>query len=202
MIKLNNLDKWQFLGDGEVMHFAKDEPRTVRVDFNAPQGAMLTLKEVGVEDSAGFDVRLSGRDVLEFSVNGKFDVYTDNGLWFYTADSSDWSVENVDHASLTRVVERRVRNVEMEHMMYLAQLNIERRMAAQFKELEQQYERDTRKREAAAAKRAESERAAKPSASGGAKASGKAREVVGNVPSLATADASDDGGGDSKPKSK
>lgn len=200
MIKLNNLDKWQYLGQGEVAHFAKDEPRTVRVDFNAPQACILMISPA--DDEHSIDVALSGRDVLEFSVNGRFDISASEGLWFYTADSTDWSVENVDHASFTRVVERRTRNVEMEHMMYLAQLNIERRMAAQFAELEKQYERDNKRREAAANKRAESERAAKPSASDGGKSRPKERTNVRDVPPLEPADASNDGGGDGKPRTK
>lgn len=200
MIKLNDLKKWQYLGEGEVAHFAKDDPRTVRVDFNAPGGAILSIREKDAEQ--GFDVALKGRDVLEFSVDGAFDVSVDDGVWFYTADSTDWTVEKVKHESFTRIVERRTRNPEMEHMIYMASLNMERRLAQQADELQRQFERRLARRDAQERERATRERAASEGTGNGGDNRTTKRKDIADAPSLEPADASDDGRSGSKAKPK
>lgn len=131
-INLMTLAKWKTLEEGEVVRFHRENPRTVRIDVNAPLAVVVTITELGGEDddSPIFPVYVLGRDRLEFEVNGAFELAVEGGgIQFYTVDGADWSVEKTDHATFTRVVERRVRNPEVDYMMYMMNVNLEKRLA-------------------------------------------------------------------------
>lgn len=137
--QLMTLSKWKWLTEGELARFTKTEPRTVRIDVNSPDKVRLFIR---YEDGPIFLALVEGRDRVEFSVDGAFDLYIEGGeCAFYTVDGADWSVEKVDHKSFTRIMERRVRNPEIEKMMYLTQLNVERRLAQQEADFERRLER-------------------------------------------------------------
>lgn len=150
-IQLMDLRKWFHLDQGEVAEFHKENARTVRIDINTPVSTLLYIKQKGDKEEQFLAV-VYGRDRIEFSVDGPFDLWSDTGeLWFYTVDGADFTVSVVDHASFTRIVERRVRNPELEFMMHTMYQNMERRLAATADELKEQYERRERQRSAAAA---------------------------------------------------
>lgn len=127
MQKLWNLDKWATVAVGEVITFTSDHVRTVRLEVNA-QGTAELYVELPEQDDAIFLALVTGRDVIEWSQDGPFNLIVDGApVRIYTADGQDWSVDPVDDATFTKVVERRARNVELETMMFTAMQNIERR---------------------------------------------------------------------------
>lgn len=138
MQRMFNLSKWRVVSEGELIRYERDHPRTVRFEVNAPNLVRLDLIEDGREPV--FLARVIGRDVIEFSADGSFDITVDGGeCFFYTVEGDDWSVEPVDDRTFTRIVERRSRNPELEHMMYMQQINMERRLEAQAAELERRF---------------------------------------------------------------
>lgn len=136
-----DLGKWKCLQDGEFASFEGDRPRTVRIELNAPDPARVYINELKTDDPPILLCRVMGRDTVSFSVNGPFEIQVDAEVWFYTADGMQVAVEKIDHESFTRIVERRVRNPELELMMYTARINMERRLEAQAAAFEQRLER-------------------------------------------------------------
>lgn len=135
MQRMFNLDKWRVVAEGEMISFSGDRPRTVRLEVNCEDRTKFYVEEHGFEPA--FLAVVEGRDALEFSANGPFDLLVMGGTAaVYTADGDDWSVSEVDGETFTRIVERKVRNPELELMMYQAQQNAEARFAAQSEELE------------------------------------------------------------------
>lgn len=145
-IQMMDLRKWQPLAEGEVARFHKENARTVRIDVNTTHPVLLYVAQK--DEDAEFLCKVDGRDRVEFSVDGPFDLTADGGeVRFYTVDGADFTMEKVDHDSFTRIVQRRERNPEMERMMYLMHQNTEKRIATTIHELEASYERRERRRE-------------------------------------------------------
>lgn len=138
--QMMNLSKWKWLTEGELARFTGIKPRAVRLDVNAPDKIKMFIRYDDGEPV--FLALVEGRDRIEFGVDGAFDLYIEGGeCAFYTVDGSDWSVEKVDHRSFTRIMERRVRNPELEKLMHLQQVNLERRLAQQERDFEKRLER-------------------------------------------------------------
>lgn len=134
MQRILNMNAWRMLGDGEALAFTGENPRQVRLEVNAPDVARLY---VGIGNESMFLARVSGRDVIEFSVDTKFDLIVMGGeCAVYTADGQEWAVKSVDNQTFTRIVERRQRNPELELMMLQATRNMEKRAALQMEEME------------------------------------------------------------------
>lgn len=139
MQRLFNLSKWRVVTEGELIRYEREHPRTVRFEVNSPELVRLDLIEDGREPT--FLARIQGRDIIEFSADGSFEITVSGGeCYFYTVEGDDWSVEPVDDRTFTKIVERRQRNPEMEYMMQVQQLNMEKRLAAQAAELERRFE--------------------------------------------------------------
>lgn len=143
MQRFYNLDKWQKIGEGEVITFTDTRPRTVRVEVNAPDDTGIFIFEGDSKDGQ-FLARVCGRDVLEFSPNDKFALVADGECYIYTADGQNWAMAPVDDMSFTRIVERKQRNPELERMMYEMQYNLEKRLAKQAEDFELKLARDRR----------------------------------------------------------
>lgn len=140
MQRMFNLSKWRVVTEGEMIRFESSHPRTVRLEVNSPDRAKLLLHEE--ERDPCFLAVVNGRDAIEFSADGTFEItVTGSDVYFYTAEGDDWSVEPVDGRTFTRIVERRSRNPEMELMMHMAMTNMERRLDQQAAELERRFER-------------------------------------------------------------
>ena len=103
--------------------------RSVRVRVNAPEPMALYLKQDDIEEEI-FLAYVIGLDEIQFEVLGSYSLIARGGdVWFDTLDGSDQSVEPVEPASFTQIVERRVRNPEMELMERKMAENIERRLS-------------------------------------------------------------------------
>lgn len=80
---------------------------------------------------------VKGRDRLEFSVDGEFDLMVEGGACnIYTVDSADVATRVIDPIIFTRVANRRVRNPELEWMMYQQRRNQEALMGSMAREMD------------------------------------------------------------------
>lgn len=166
MQKLYELSKWSRVEAGEVITFPGENVRRVRLEVSAPLRTILTLASAGKT----VETVVFGREVIELTAEGPLEVTSMEGLFWYSADGKDWSVAPVDDTTFTQIVERRIRNPEMEYMMYLQQVNMEKRLAAQAADYERLLKASTDRRDAeherrrvaeeARVKRAEDARAA------------------------------------------
>lgn len=121
-----NVEKWFKVEADGIARFDKPEPRRVRIDVLAPEKTPVwyidgngELTPLGVVD---------GRDVLEFRAYGPFEITADKDVWFYTIDGENLAFSIPDAVKLTKIMERRQRNPELERMMFLANQNTERRL--------------------------------------------------------------------------
>ena len=139
MQRLFNVDKWVHLEGGKAVHFENPQSRRVRLDINAPSKVQLTYA-----DTEGLLIHLAtveGRDTLEFASGGEFSIISDGDCWLYTVDGEDFSFSIPDAVVLTKLVERRARNPELELMQHMMNRNIQARMDQQREELEQLWNR-------------------------------------------------------------
>lgn len=161
MQKLGNIDKWESLQPGSALAFGNVHPRTVRLEVNSLDPAGLYYVDGNGEVT--FIGRVLGRDVVEFKTVGEFSLQVEGGeVWFYTLDSEEFAFEKPDAVSLTRLVERRQRNPDIERIEYLMRANMEAIVENQRVEMERILDQRD------AARRAEAAKPAAASASVGA----------------------------------
>lgn len=133
-IKLNNLDKWLHVTEGEVVTLgggSPDHSRLVRVNVNAPFETRLYL---GV-DKPAFLAVVTGLETVEFNVVGEVDIHGDGPFSMYTAEFEQLAVEIPDAETFTKIMERRHRNPELEYIMHKTMMNMETRFAQRERDL-------------------------------------------------------------------
>ena len=186
MQRIQNVKDWFRVEDGAAFNLSGVANRRVRLDVNVPFEARLWLS-----DGDGVDYFLGavrGRDVIEFHAEFETCAVTVEGsdVYIQTVDGQDLSIAVPDAVSMTKLIERRPRNHEMELMMFHQNQNLERRLAAQRDELAAFWDR----REAAVRAAAEKPVAtsvdkpdtAKPQSAGTAEGAGKPESAdVGNA---------------------
>lgn len=129
MINLKNLDKWKHLVGGEMFTFLATNPRTVRLEINAPFETRLYISPLG-GDEALFLATVHGLDVVQFISDGAFTLYGDGDFSLYSSEFETVAVEVLEPLIFTEIAERRARNPELEFMMKKMSENLERRIAA------------------------------------------------------------------------
>lgn len=140
MQRIFNFSDWQTLKPDVRWTLGGEEsqPRVIRLEVNAEDKCKLYVEEDGVEN---FLALVEGRDEIQFSTEGVCHLSVSGGLVnIKTAELADWSVEAVDDTTFTTIVERRMRNPELELMMHLQQQNMEKRLAAQQAEFDRRLE--------------------------------------------------------------
>lgn len=131
MQRILSVYDWQLLKAEHAIKIASEleEQRLVRMRVNAPSPMQLWLRVPDAEDSI-FLARVEGLDEIQFNIAGEYELLAMGGeVWFDTLDGARAEVEAVEPDSFTSIVERKVRNQEMELMERKMQENIERRMA-------------------------------------------------------------------------
>lgn len=134
MQRILSLYDWRHLPVGSAASIETDllHQRSVRLRVNAPSPMALYIQQDDVEDLT-FLAYIVGLDEIQFEVQGGYRLIAQDGdVWIDTQDGSIPSVEPVSPDSFTQIVERRVRNPELELMERKMQENIERRMAAMY----------------------------------------------------------------------
>lgn len=154
-IKLNDLDRWQLLPKGKALQLPSPIARRVRLSVNVPERCNLYVTfetgETRFLASVG-----PGLDELEFSARGNLAIgrdwperMPDDGepeFWFLTAEHERPRFESVTEA-FAEIVQRAPRNYDLEMMMWRAEQNANRRIAAQFAEMEKRMAEATKKGE-------------------------------------------------------
>lgn len=147
--RIHNLTKWRSLKDGDAIAFDNPKPRTVIIDVNCPsevrfyvQQDLETLRtdEERLRDHAagrvpsgdGDDREISfvgvckGRDRLEFSVSGAFELLVDGGeAYIHSAEGQDTATRVVAPVIFTKIANRRARNPHLEMIQYEMRRNQE-----------------------------------------------------------------------------
>lgn len=131
MQRILSVYDWQHLPDGSQFSVSSDieHQRSVRLRVNAAGPLALYLDQAELENPVLL-AHVTGLDEIQFEVVGDYVVMaTGNDCFFDTLDGTKPFVESVDNESFTQIVERRVRNPELELMERRMQENMERRMA-------------------------------------------------------------------------
>lgn len=150
MQRIFNVDKWVVIEPGKVLEYPNERPRLVRVEVNSADVANLYLVDAGGE--AFHLARICGRDTVEFVSPGAFGLTAaDGALSVYTVDGTTGHRTVEAPESFTTIVERRRRSPEIDAMMRMMHSNMERRLSQTAQELQEQYERRERERDAKAA---------------------------------------------------
>lgn len=183
MQRIQNMASWQKVEDGKALNMLGGAMRRVRLDVNAPEAVRLWF--VNGNGEMTFLARVVGRDVLEFVGSSEdFAIIVEGGeCWFQSIDGEILAFSIPDAVTMTRLIDRRPRNHEMELMMFLQNQNLERRLAAQRDELAALWDRREAVARAAAEKPVASSTdkpdTAKPEPAGIAEGAGKSESTNG-----------------------
>lgn len=137
VIKLNSIARWLALDPKTGISFDgdPDAERLYRIEFNCE--AVTTFYLVQGKNEQLLVTLQPGIETVEFYLAGDFTIVSDGGVvLFWCADYEPAFVEVIDPEIFTQIATRQRRNPELEEMMYRAQLNMERRFAAQEEEIE------------------------------------------------------------------
>lgn len=128
MIKLDSLSRWSHLPKGDILTLTGDTERRIRLNVNCPKRIRLyVVNEFG---ELQFLASPDGRDVIDFAACGNIQITTqDDDVYFYTAENEPTFSIFPDAEIFTRIAERAARNPDLDHMLYLQQINMERRFA-------------------------------------------------------------------------
>lgn len=120
MIRIGNLDKWQWWEPGRPLLLASDDvgARVVRVTVNCSE---RTLFHVEAEGVLGLIGTIEGIETFEFSATGlaQITAETDGVVMYRTEDGRDVTVELEDSPVFTRIMERPARNRAQEWAEYM-----------------------------------------------------------------------------------
>lgn len=130
MQRILSVYDWQHLPAGSQFSVSSDieHQRSVRLRVNAPFPMALFINQAEFEQPILL-AHVVGLDEIQFEILGDYQVMADGGdVYFDTLDGTKPFVESVDNESFTQIVERRVRNPELELIERRMQENMERRM--------------------------------------------------------------------------
>ncbi len=128
MIKLDSLSRWSHLPKGDILTLTGDTERRIRLNVNCPK--RITLYVMNEYGELQFLASPDGRDVIDFAAGGNVKITTeDDDVYFYTAENEPTFSIFPDAETYTRIAERAARNPDLEHLMYLQQINMDRRFA-------------------------------------------------------------------------
>lgn len=138
VVKLNSIARWLALDPKNGISFdgEQDAERLFRIEFNCE--AVTTFYVVQGKSERLLVTLQPGIETVEFYIAGDFTIFSDGGegaVLFWCADYEPAFVEVVDPEIFTQIMTRQKRNPELEEMLYRAQLNMERRFAAQEEEI-------------------------------------------------------------------
>lgn len=132
MYDLKELSRYVEITDKGI-RFPEDSPRSIRLEVLAEKETSLYVKD-GKDDPAYIGT-FRGFDVVKFNAFGPVHLQADGpGVRVYTTEFQSDIIEIPDAVSFTRVMERKVRNPELEKIERTMRINMERRL--------QQVERD------------------------------------------------------------
>lgn len=149
MIKLDSLSRWAHLKKGDVLTLHGGAQRRIRLEVNSPKRSSLYF--VNDDGETIFLAAPDRRDVVEFAAGGNVRLTTDDDdVFIYTSEREPTFTIIEDAVVFTKIAERSARNPDLEHMMYLQQINMDRRFAQMANDMQQRvneaYEAGTKSR--------------------------------------------------------
>lgn len=133
MIVLNDIVNWVQLEDGELIKFANQRPRQVKLEVNTSEKTVLMI-QLEQEEEPRFLALVEGRETLHFVVPGAFELMHRTpgaDVYLLTADGAKVHREGLGLDAYTTLHERRARNPELEYIQYMMNLNMEKRLRLQ-----------------------------------------------------------------------
>ncbi len=139
VVRIHNIDKWKRLPAGDVLGLGHGGARLVRVDLNCPTPTHVAYSQGEV---VTFLAVVHGLQTLEFATIEADEepllVLTgEDDAWYFTDEGDHAPVENLEAKSFTKLATRRARNPELERLQFIAEQNMNNRMAR----LEEEYAR-------------------------------------------------------------
>lgn len=126
MFDLKELTRWVEVTDKGIK-FPHDEPRKIRLEVLAEKEESLYVKDG--KDEPFYIGTFHGYDVVQFNVRGPCSIQaTGAGVKVFTPEFQSHVIEIPDAVSFTRMVERRVRNPELERIELKMRQNMEHRL--------------------------------------------------------------------------
>lgn len=126
MYDLREITRYVELTDKGIQ-FPEESGRSIRLDVLAEKPVSLYLK-VG-KDTPAFIGHFHGYDVVKFTVDGPCFLQADGpGCKIFTTEFQSEVIDLPDAVSFTRVIERKVRNPELERIELKMRENMERRL--------------------------------------------------------------------------
>lgn len=146
MFDVKELDRWKPVGK-EACKFTTKFPRKVRLEVLAEELSKLYVK---TETATQFIGNFEGYGVVAFAVPGPFELTARGGpVKVWTQEFESGGVEVPDSVSFTRIVPERARNPEVDRMMQKMMAGVERRMAAQQRDMANLLAQNEKRRELA-----------------------------------------------------
>lgn len=135
VVRIHNVGKWAVLKAGDMLELNGVEGRRIRVEFNCPAPTRIDAIE---GDKATFLAVVQGHEVVEFVAGAQVHLVatSEDEVWYFTNDGQEVAAVRPEAVSFTKIASRRARNPELERMMFKMEQNMQRRMDAQFAELE------------------------------------------------------------------
>lgn len=129
MYDLKDLSRWHMLAKGSKLEFPNEERRKVRLEVISEGGTILRASQK--KGAPMFLGVFSRFDVVQFQVDGPWTLHVEGDrCYIWTPELTDNGMEEIPEAvSFTKIMNRRVRNPEMELMMKKVGDNMERRIA-------------------------------------------------------------------------
>lgn len=195
MFDLKELTRWVEVTDKGV-RFPNEVPRKIRLEVLAEKEESLYIKDG--KDKPFYIGTFHGYDVVQFNVQSDCSLQaTGAGVKVFTTEFQSEVIELPDAVSFTRLVQRRVRNPELEMIEHKMRQNMERRLRQVEKDVTLRVSQRMRE-ENAKAERERFERATKDEESRIVVESdedeGADGAAPGDVPSEASSDVSRGGG--------
>lgn len=128
-IKLESLSRWNHLAPANslILETRERGVRRIRISVNSPGLARFFVVLDGKER---FLATVDRCDTIEFYAEGVVEVVTtDENVFVHTAEHEPTHIRVTDPVIFTRIANRKARNPDLEHMMHLMHVNLEKRLA-------------------------------------------------------------------------
>lgn len=138
MQRIGDLTKWTSIRDGESLEFARDVPRTIRLEVNSAAPLSLYVSPLSSKEGEGLQFLSvsEGLDLIEFAVPGAFRLTAEGNGYVHTKDGTHVHVEKTDERVFAKIAERKPRNYQLELAMRIAAENQNKRFKALIDEQE------------------------------------------------------------------
>lgn len=144
MQRIYDVNRWARVTAGAALPFPGLHERKVRLEVNSPAEVSLWYVDRNPEANGEvyFLALVKGRDEVSFQAHGQYDLMVDGGDCFvYTDDGDNIAIAVDAPESFVKIMERRVRNPELELIAAKMSENMDRRLRQMAGDMERAAER-------------------------------------------------------------